>query len=290
MIFESGGEFPLLSVTKLQRKEVVLVTEVERVKEICKSQKISIKRLEEDCGFSNGYIRRLKRGVFPSDRLFVIAEYLHTSVEELSETARELNKRKKGEGLEEVSVRLVRDRTLYADTRIDMPEKAVELLGDMMCCFDREVVAVINLQTDGRPINFNISSIGAINYALVSPREILKSSILSNAANIILLHNHPSGRIMPSREDIMMTDRMIQVCSLVEIPLMDHIIIGSSPADGFFSMRKQKVEMFQARSHFAKEIKDLQFPSLGSENENKRPGSVAESEADRDREAEKRCR
>lgn len=258
------------------------MTEVERVKEICKDQGISIKKLESDCGFSNGYISRLKKGVFPSDRLFLVAEYLHTSVEELSETARELKLRREEAGLEEVSVRLVRDRTLYSDVKVDSPVKAVELLGEMMCCFDREVVAVINLQADGRPINFNICSIGAINYALVSPREVLKSSFLSNAANIILLHNHPSGRIIPSRDDIAMTDRMIQVCNLVDIPLMDHIIIGSSPADGFFSMKERKIELFHSHVHLEKDIENLKFATKDKNVE--RTPSVDDREAEADRE------
>jgi len=57
---------------------------VELVKKICKERKIPISRLEKDCGFSNGYIRKLKEGKFPSDRLFVIANYLDVSAEYLN--------------------------------------------------------------------------------------------------------------------------------------------------------------------------------------------------------------
>lgn len=53
---------------------------VELVKEICKERKIPISRLEKDCGFSNGYIRKLQEGKFPSDRLAIIAKYLNLSV------------------------------------------------------------------------------------------------------------------------------------------------------------------------------------------------------------------
>lgn len=56
---------------------------VELVKKICKERKIPISRLEKDCGFSNGYIRKLKEGKFPSDRLDIIAKYLNLSVEYL---------------------------------------------------------------------------------------------------------------------------------------------------------------------------------------------------------------
>lgn len=53
---------------------------VERVKTICKERKIPISKLESDCGFANGYISQLRKGVFPDDRILKIAEYLNTSV------------------------------------------------------------------------------------------------------------------------------------------------------------------------------------------------------------------
>lgn len=56
---------------------------VELVKKICKERNIAISRLERDCGFSNGYIRRLKEGKFPSDRLQIIANYLDVSIDYL---------------------------------------------------------------------------------------------------------------------------------------------------------------------------------------------------------------
>lgn len=57
---------------------------VDRVKKICKERKIPISRLERDLGFSNGYISQLKKGVFPSDRLFLIADYLNLSTDFLT--------------------------------------------------------------------------------------------------------------------------------------------------------------------------------------------------------------
>ena len=56
---------------------------VERVKKICKERKIPISKLESDCGFSNGYIGQLRKGVFPDDRILKIAEYLNVSVDYL---------------------------------------------------------------------------------------------------------------------------------------------------------------------------------------------------------------
>ena len=56
---------------------------VERVKTICKERKIRISKLESDCGFANGYIGQLRKGVFPDDRILKIAEYLNVSVDYL---------------------------------------------------------------------------------------------------------------------------------------------------------------------------------------------------------------
>jgi transcriptional regulator with XRE-family HTH domain len=63
------------------------MNEVEKVKEICKGRGIAISKLEKDCGFCNGYIGGLKKGVFPSDRLMKIANYLDIPLNELSQTA-----------------------------------------------------------------------------------------------------------------------------------------------------------------------------------------------------------
>lgn len=92
--------------------------------------------------------------------------------------------------LEVVSVRLVKDTPLLSSHKIHNPEDAIAVVGELLCELDREVVCIINLKADGTPINCHFASMGAINESIVSPREIFKSSILSNAAGIIMIHNH----------------------------------------------------------------------------------------------------
>ena len=60
---------------------------------------------------------------------------------------------------------------------------------------------------------------GAINQAIVEPREIFESAILSNAAAMIMVHNHPSGNLEPSKEDTMITDRILTLSAYMGIPL-----------------------------------------------------------------------
>lgn len=135
--------------------------------------------------------------------------------------------------LDVVSIRMVRDSPIYSDKKIENPESAVALIGEVLRDMDREIVCVINLKTNGVPINCTFASMGALNYAVANPREILKSSILSNAANIILVHNHPSGKLVPSKADVSMTQRLQLVCEMVDIPLLDHIIVGGDNREYF---------------------------------------------------------
>ena len=71
-------------------------------------------------------------------------------------------------------------------------------------------------------------SVGNLNSSLVHPREVFKVAIENNSANIILLHNHPSGNTAPSNEDIVMTRKMVEAGKLLEIQVFDHIIIAGN--------------------------------------------------------------
>ena len=129
---------------------------------------------------------------------------------------------------------------------------------------DREVVAIINLKTDGTPINVNFASVGTINGALAEPRELLKSSILSNAANVIMIHNHPSGNLEPSKTDISLTNRMIEVFTLMGIPLLDHVIVGGDNRS-FYSMHEKGIVVFDKSVTYSNLIDTLKFQKVAEE-------------------------
>ena len=93
-----------------------------------------------------------------------------------------------------------------------------------------------------------IVSVGTINSALVNPREIFKSSILSNACAIIAIHNHPSGNIMPSREDVNITKRLKMSGAILGIDLLDHIIIGGTSGD-MYSFKSKRKDLFAEQYH-----------------------------------------
>lgn len=141
--------------------------------------------------------------------------------------------------LDAVSVRLMKDTPLLSDRKINSPLGAINVVGKKLCGMDREIVCVINLKAGNTPVNCNFASVGAINYVVVNPREIVKTSILSNAASIIMIHNHPSGDCYPSEQDCMVTGKIAKISSLIEIPLLDHIIVGTDMKKYFSFHEKQ---------------------------------------------------
>jgi len=137
-----------------------------------------------------------------------------------------MGRRPKDEKIEVVNIRMVREPSLYSTEKIRTPEDAVKLIAKELATYDREVFAVLNLKTNGQPINLNICSMGTLDASVVSPREVFKSCILSNSAAFIAIHNHPSGSISPSQEDRDVTKRLLACSELLGVKMLDHIIVG----------------------------------------------------------------
>ena len=141
--------------------------------------------------------------------------------------------------LRQVAVRMVDLPPLVSEDPLSNPQAVIKLLADTFHEYDREVVAIVNLKSNLQPISMNIVSMGALDQSVVHPREVMKTAILSNAASILMVHNHPSGKTEPSKQDILITDRMNQVCELMGIPLLDHVIVG--PRDSYYSFKEKEV-------------------------------------------------
>ena len=98
-----------------------------------------------------------------------------------------------------------------------------------------EVFAILCLSTKHRVIAYHEVSRGTLDATLVHPREVFKAALLSNAASIILTHNHPSGDPTPSPDDHHLTRRLVDAGRLIGVEVLDHIIVG----DGrYFSFRE----------------------------------------------------
>lgn len=124
------------------------------------------------------------------------------------------------------------------NTRIQSPSDVVKVVRKFIENFsDREVFVVVCLSTKNDIAGINIVSVGTLNSSLVHPREVFKPSLLSNTARLIVAHNHPSGDLEPSKEDIEITNRLAKAGEIMGIEVLDHLIIG----DGYLSMKERNL-------------------------------------------------
>lgn len=89
-----------------------------------------------------------------------------------------------------------------------------------------EQFLVIGLSTKNHVIARHTVSVGTLNASLVHPRETFKILIRRACASAILVHNHPSGDPEPSKEDIQLTKRLVEAGKIIDIPVLDHVIVG----------------------------------------------------------------
>ena len=90
----------------------------------------------------------------------------------------------------------------------------------------QEEFHIVTLDTKNRVINSHQVTVGTLDASLVHPREVFRPAIKDASSSIILAHNHPSGDPTPSREDIAVTDRLIDVGKTIGIDVLDHIVLG----------------------------------------------------------------
>ena len=136
-----------------------------------------------------------------------------------------------------VSIKMVKESSfLYQTRQILSPKDAYEMIKEQLEGLDREQFIIACLNTKNEPTNITVVSVGSLNKAIVHPREVFKTAILSNAASIMAFHNHPSGETTPSQQDIQLTKRLYEAGELLGIKLLDHLIIG----DGTFTSLKEK--------------------------------------------------
>ena len=103
---------------------------------------------------------------------------------------------------------------------------------------NKEHFVAIFLNARNQVIKTDTISMGSLNASLVHPREVFAPAVGISAASVILAHNHPSGDVTPSKEDISLTKRMVQAGQIMGIEVVDHLIVAS---DKFLSMKEANV-------------------------------------------------
>lgn len=139
-----------------------------------------------------------------------------------------------------ITLKVCKEKSIpYSNIQINHPTKAVHIIKEFISYTDREIFGVLMLNSVKEVNAIEIVSIGTLNTTIVSPREIFKGAILSNADSIIIFHTHPSGNVQPSQADIDVTTMIDEVALIIGINLIDHIIIGD---DKYYSFATEGYE------------------------------------------------
>lgn len=163
---------------------------------------------------------------------------MQASVEELQEF--------KGVGLSkattivaclEFSSRIRRKNTIRKIT-VNSPESIKDYFVEKYRYEDREFFETLLFDTKNQLIGIQEISIGDLSRSLVSPREVYKFAVRRSAESIIFVHNHPSGNPEPSKDDVLVTKRLIDAGNILGITVLDHIIIGY---DNYVSLKRENL-------------------------------------------------
>lgn len=167
-----------------------------------------------------------------------ISELMNKSAAELSKI-RGIGKDKAAT----LSAALELSRRIQLDDRFSIGEKItapsdianifIPILKDEM----KEKFIVVSLNTANKIIRYDVISVGNLNASIVHPREVFKVAIDNLAANIILVHNHPSGNPEPSEDDIKITNKLVEAGKIFDIKVFDHIIISGNNYLSFVDKR-----------------------------------------------------
>ena len=171
------------------------------------------------------------------------------SLDQLSEASIEELKKTKGLGLAkacqlkacfEISRRLVKEESSNKNKSVIVksPKDIFPLFKEKIINFHKEYFMVVSLDSRNKIISIDIVSIGTLNSSLIHPRETFEIAIKNHAAGIIICHNHPSGELKPSKDDLIVTNNLVRSGQLLGIEIADHLIISKK---NYFSFKEKKI-------------------------------------------------
>jgi DNA repair protein RadC len=110
---------------------------------------------------------------------------------------------------------------------VDSPDSAAAALGHELMWQSQERCAIAMLDVKNRLLGTKVITVGTATETLIHPREIFREVIKQGATRLIVAHNHPSGSLEPSPEDIKLTELLLQGAQYLQIPVLDHLILGN---------------------------------------------------------------
>jgi len=124
--------------------------------------------------------------------------------------------------------RLQSEIAVSPDKIIRSSDEVAQIYGPKMRDLKKEIFMVLLLASNNKLIKDTVVSEGILNASVITPREVFREAVLAMAGAVILIHNHPSGNLEPSSEDIQLTKKMVEVGKAMQVPVLDHIIIAGN--------------------------------------------------------------
>jgi DNA repair protein RadC len=128
--------------------------------------------------------------------------------------------------------------------RLDRPEVVGEFLVARLRRERQEVFGVVTLDARHRLVGVHDLTRGTRNQSPVDPAEVLRTALIDDAAGVIVFHNHPSGDLEPSRDDIALTRRLVDAGDVVGVPVLDHVVVAGA---SWLSLRRTHPGLFASR-------------------------------------------
>ena len=137
----------------------------------------------------------------------------------------------------ELSRRILSQAKSLSNKKITSPQDIAEFFIPILRDELKEKFIVVCLNSSNKISSYETISIGNLNSSVVHPREVFKVAIDNSSANIILIHNHPSGNPEPSNEDIRITKKIVEAGKILDILVFDHLIIAGKTYTSFVEKR-----------------------------------------------------
>jgi DNA repair protein RadC len=135
----------------------------------------------------------------------------------------------------EIGKRLLREESSIKK-KIHNASDLVDYYKPYMRDMKKEIFKLIMLDVKNKIIKDSTISEGSLTESIVHPREVLREIVRASAASVIFLHNHPSGESNPSKNDMDITERLVEACNIIGVKVLDHIILGE---DNFTSFAQE---------------------------------------------------
>lgn len=131
------------------------------------------------------------------------------------------------------ALKILESKLHTCETIFNSPDKVSDFLKLQLGFEEREVFAVMFLDAQNRLIEYAPMFYGTVTQTAVHPREVIKKALSLNAVSVILSHNHPSGKVVASEQDILLTNQLKATLEMVDVRVLDHIIVAGNKTQSF---------------------------------------------------------